>query len=141
MPLKTSQSEELPAVNLTSMIDVVFLLIIFFMVGTRFTDTQQQIGIKLPGVGGLQAQVAPPDRREVSVSRDGVVALDAIPITTDELTRRLLSMRVQYPRLSVVVSGDGTAPYQKVAEAISAVNRAGVVDLSIAMRTQGAVQR
>jgi biopolymer transport protein ExbD len=54
MTLKTSQVEELPGLNLTSMIDVVFLLLIFFMVATKFSETQQQIGIKLPGGAGLR---------------------------------------------------------------------------------------
>ena len=62
MPLKTSTSEELPSVNLTPMIDIVFLLIVFFMVGTQFTDKERQINLKLPGAGQLKAMVAPPDR-------------------------------------------------------------------------------
>ncbi len=40
MPLKTTQVEELPGLNLTSMIDVVFLLLIFFMVATNFSQSQ-----------------------------------------------------------------------------------------------------
>ena len=49
MPLK-NQLEEMPVLNLTSMIDVLFLLIIFFMVGTKFIETERQIDLKLPQV-------------------------------------------------------------------------------------------
>lgn len=49
MPLKTHTDEQ-PSLNLTSMIDVVFLLIIFFMVGTKFTELERKIGLQVPEV-------------------------------------------------------------------------------------------
>ncbi|QDV22659.1 ExbD/TolR family protein [Aureliella helgolandensis] len=136
MPLKTSRSDELPAVNLTPMIDVVFLLIIFFMVGTQFSQSEQQIGLKLPGAGQLKTMIAPPDRREVVVTAEGAVLLDGQNITPQELTRKLEAMRARYPDLRVVVRADGKAEHQFVAAVYGAVNRAGVADLSIAVRSQ-----
>ncbi len=76
MALKTNSMDELPSVNLTPMIDVVFLLIIFFMVGTQFTEQERQIEVKLPGAGELQSMIAPPDRREITVDAQGAISLD-----------------------------------------------------------------
>jgi hypothetical protein len=59
MPLKTSQ-EELPSINLTSMIDVLFLLIIFFMVGTRFSENDTSIEVNLPKVANGGAMMPAP---------------------------------------------------------------------------------
>jgi len=126
MPLKTSQVEEMPALNLTSMIDVVFLLLIFFMVAAKFSETQGQIGIKLPGAAGMQAMVAAPDQRNVNVGRDGQVQLDGQAINLPELTNRLRSMHAQYPGLVVGVNGDPDASYQTVMSAMVAVQSAGV---------------
>ncbi len=136
MPLKTSTSEELPSVNMTPMIDVVFLLIIFFMVGTQFSETERQIGLKLPGAGQLKAMVAPPDRREIIVTENGTVLLDGQTMSVDLLSQRLQTMRVRYPELGVVVRADGKAEHQYVAAVYGAINRAGVSDLSIAVRYQ-----
>ncbi|MFN9913481.1 MAG: ExbD/TolR family protein, partial [Pirellulaceae bacterium] len=58
MPLKLHQ-EETPTINLTSMIDVVFLLLIFFMVGTRFRDSESNIAIDLPRVSPTGAATDP----------------------------------------------------------------------------------
>ena len=126
MPLKTSQVEELPGLNLTSMIDVVFLLLIFFMVATKFSESQQQIGIKLPGGTALNALVAAPDQRNVGVARDGSVTLDGQPVNLGELTNRLRAMHAQYPGLVVAVNGDSDASYQTVMSAMLAVQSAGV---------------
>ncbi len=49
MPLKT-HPDETPALNLTAMLDVMFLLIIFFMLGTRFADQERQIALQVPTV-------------------------------------------------------------------------------------------
>jgi biopolymer transport protein ExbD len=126
MPLKTSQVEELPGLNLTSMIDVVFLLLIFFMVATKFSESNQQVGIKLPGGAALQAMVAAPDQRNVGVARDGSVTLDGQPVNLAELTNRLRTMHGQYPGLVVAVNGDSDASYQTVMSAMLAVQSAGV---------------
>ena len=49
MPLKI-QHDEAPALNLTSMIDVLFLLIIFFMVATKFDEMERNIEVAVPEV-------------------------------------------------------------------------------------------
>ena len=47
MPLRTHQ-DEAPAINLTPMIDIVFNLIIFFMVGARFTELEKKVDLAVP---------------------------------------------------------------------------------------------
>jgi biopolymer transport protein ExbD len=136
MPLKTSTSEELPSINLTPMIDVVFLLIIFFMVGTQFTKSEREIGLKLPGVGGLKAMVTAPDRREIVVTSDSRILLDGQPLSADQLAEQLRSMRVRYPELRVVVRADGQVAYQAVVAVMGAASRAGISDISTAVLTQ-----
>ena len=49
MPLKTHLDEQ-PSLNLTPMIDIVFLLIIFFMVGTKFTELERKIALEVPQI-------------------------------------------------------------------------------------------
>lgn len=134
MPLKTSRSEELPVVNMTPMIDVVFLLIIFFMVGTQFSESEKNIAVSLPGAGSLNAMMSPPDRREITVAVDGTLSLDGTVMQHEQVTDRLVAMRRQYPDLRVVVRADADAKYQFVVTAFGAANRAGVEDVSTATR-------
>ncbi len=135
MPLKTSTSEELPSVNLTPMIDVVFLLIIFFMVGTQFTQSEQEIALKLPGVGALKTMVAAPDRREIIVAIDGQIYFDGEVFTPEQLSQKLRTLRTRYPELRVSLRADGDVKLQAVAAAMAAANRAGVSDLTVAVRS------
>jgi biopolymer transport protein ExbD len=80
--------------------------------------------------------VAPPDRREITVTADGQIVLDGQNLSVNELTNRLAAMKDQFPGLRVVVRADGKAEHQFVAAVYGAVNRAGVADMSIAVRFQ-----
>ncbi|HTU27509.1 MAG TPA: biopolymer transporter ExbD [Pirellulales bacterium] len=138
MPLKTSQLEEMPALNLTSLIDVLFLLIIFFMVGTKFIENERQIELEVPKVAAGGALSAAPEKRVVNVYHDGVITLDGQTVTLAELTARLAHATAQYKRLGVLVRGDGNAPLQQVANVLAACKQAGVGEMAIAVRAAAA---
>jgi biopolymer transport protein ExbD len=133
MPLKTHLDEE-PTLNLTAMLDVMFLLIIFFMLGTRFVDEERKIGLKLPEVTDRGALSAAPARKEVNVYRDGTITLDKSTVTLDELTMRLAAAHRQYNELGVLVRGDAQGEFQPVASVLNACKQAGVQDLGITVR-------
>jgi len=133
MPLKTHVDEQ-PTLNLTPMIDVVFLLIIFFMVGTKFTELERKIGLKVPEVSDSGALTAAPEKKVVNVYHDGKVTLDRVPVTLEELTRRLAAARSQYADVGVMIRGDGQGPFQRVAEVLNACKQAGIGELGISVR-------
>ncbi|NQU20675.1 MAG: biopolymer transporter ExbD [Candidatus Nealsonbacteria bacterium] len=132
MPLKTHLDEQ-PTLNLTSMIDIVFLLIIFFMVGTKFTELERKIPLQVPEVADDGTLTAAPIRRIVNVYRDGRVTLDDTEVTLDELIATLAEVCRQYSEIGVLVRGDGRGNYQHVAEVLTACKRAGVRRLEIAV--------
>jgi biopolymer transport protein ExbD len=134
MPLKTHLDDE-PTLNLTAMLDVMFLLIIFFMLGTRFIDDERKIGLRVPEVVDRGTLTAAPARREVNVYRDGTITLDKKNVTLDELTVRLAAARRQYSELSVLVRGDARGEFQSVASVLTACKKAGIHDLGITVRS------
>lgn len=134
MPLKP-QFDEAPSLNLTAMLDVMFLLIIFFMLGTRFIDEERKIGLKVPEVAAQGTLGAAAARREISVHRDGTITLDRVPVNLEQLTARLALARRQRSDLSVLVRGDAQGAFQNVASVLTACRRAGIHDLGITVRT------
>ena len=84
MPLKTTQ-DETTSVNLTPMIDVVFLLVIFFMVATKFTEMERSIDLELPTAAAAGDTTPPPQPKVVAVFSDGhVEAGRQAPVSTRE---------------------------------------------------------
>ncbi len=141
MPLKTSQDDEMPAINLTPMLDIVFNLIIFFMVGTRFVDSEHKVDVKVPQVKSDQKLAAVPDKRIINVFRDGRIALDRQEVTLEQLTAKLGSDRRSRPDMGVVIRGDAEGPFQNVATVLTACRDAGIADMGISVRLQPTKQR
>jgi biopolymer transport protein ExbD len=134
MPLKTHLDDE-PTLNLTAMLDVMFLLIIFFMLGTRFIDDERKIGLRVPEVVDRGALTAAPARKEVNIYRDGTITLDKTPVNLEQLTARLAAARRQYSDLGVLVRGDARGDFQSVASVLTACKQAGIHDLGITVRS------
>ena len=133
MPIKAQRDED-PVLNLTSMIDIVFLLIIFFMVGSRFTDFEHSVEVKVPQVSDIGALTPAPEKRVVNVYRDGRIALDRTFVSLNQLTAELSAAHREYEQLGVIVRGDAEGQFQNVADVLSACRRAGVSDMGISVR-------
>lgn len=131
MPLKTRQ-DELPELNMTPMIDVVFLLIIFFMVGAKFTD-ERTIKLQVPKVGHAVAEMDLSERRVIDVLRDGRILLDDQPTSLEDLTAALRNQRELQGGLRLAVRGDAEGSFQNVASVLAACRTAGINDLAISV--------
>lgn len=136
MPLKVREHEE-PTLNLTPMIDVVFLLIIFFMVGARFTELEREFDINLPTVSEARPLTNPPDRIEVNVFRNGRIKVAGQFLTIDELNVRLQQAQQRYADQAVMIRADGNNAYQKVIDVLSVCEQAQIKHFTLAARVEG----
>jgi biopolymer transport protein ExbD len=126
--------DETPTINLTPMIDVVFLLIIFFMVGTKFTELERKIALQVPQISNVQTLTPAPERRVINVYRDGRVSLDREVLTLEQLVTTLSTARQEYADLGVLVRGDAEGPFQNVASVLGACRQAGISEMGISVR-------
>ena len=126
------EEHEEPEVNLTSLIDVVFLLLIFFMISTTF-DRQALLRLDLPEATTSEADSVP-QFIEVTVSEDGRIFVDDNLLTenTNRALRAVLGdLRAQTPDIPLVVRADERASHGLVvmvldAAAAEGINRVGI---------------
>jgi biopolymer transport protein ExbD len=133
MPLKTHADED-PVLNVTSMIDVVLVLTIFFMVATKFRDDERKLDLKVPVVSNQGPLTTAPEPRVVNVYQDGHVSLGTKPMSLDELTKTLTAAHNQYKKLAVLIRGDKLATHGRMTEVYSACQRAGISELAISVK-------
>ncbi|MFN5299914.1 MAG: ExbD/TolR family protein [Planctomycetaceae bacterium] len=131
MPLKLQPLEE-PQLNLTPMIDVVFNLLIFFMVGTRFADLERQFDVQLPQVSAAQPLSNPPDEIVVNVYADGRLLVSREELSRAELQDRLTTARERYAEQAVLIRGDGGASFQQIADVLAVCHAAQIRNFSLA---------
>lgn len=133
MPLKAN-TVEAPVVNLTPMIDVVFLLLIFFMVAAKFTNLERRIDLSVPRVAQAAAMTPAPAKRMVNIYADGRILLDGDPVDLAGLTTRLLALQAQYDDAPVLIRGEANASHQRVTEVLAACRAAGLSQPSLAVQ-------
>lgn len=130
MPIRRKTTED-ASINLTPMIDVVFLLVIFFMVGSEFSEAESRIEVNVPNISEMQAITRIPDERVVGISIEGLITLDDQIVSIQELTDRLRVDHANYPDLRVAVRGEASGSLQQTVEVLHAVRSSGVEKIGI----------
>ncbi len=136
MKLRASRREE-PEVNLTPLIDVVFLLLIFFMVSTTF-QRESELKIELPEAS-TEPSEAPQDALEIVIDREGNYYLGGEQVINQELKtlRRAIEKAVaQRKNPPLVIRADANTPHQAVIRAMDAASQLGLSQMSLATSTQ-----
>ncbi len=135
MPLKTDTLDE-PLLNLTPMIDVVFLLIIFFMVGARFTEEahDQQFDVELPTASPVEVMSRQPDPVVISVARTGKMVFNKKEVSPEQLLSELMAAKAAYAERAVLIRADGQGDYQAVVDVMNACHKAKIKKFSLAFQ-------
>jgi biopolymer transport protein ExbD len=132
MNLATRSKEE-PEVNLTSLIDVVFLLLIFFMVSTSFVK-ESRLTITLPEAES-EAPAAEAERLEVAITAAGTFLVNGRELVNNSpvtLRRALLEVSGGDTGLPVTIVADADARHQSVVTVMDVAGRMGFVKIDIA---------
>lgn len=123
-----------PEVNLTSLIDVVFLLLIFFMISTSFVK-QSQINISLPEADSSAIVEEQPEQIDVMITASGTYLVNGRELINNraETIRNALQKVSQGNNdLPMTISADADAKHQYVVTAMDVAGRLGFTQISIA---------
>lgn len=129
------QSREEDSINLTPLIDVVFLLLIFFMVSTTFTK-ETHLKIDLPEAVGEPA-TKPAEPLEIIVSATGEYAVNGQSLVNNKaatLRSALSELAGDDTSRALLITADAKAPHQFVVRAMDSAGQLGFVNLSITTR-------
>ncbi len=134
--LSGTQQDDLPTLNMTPLIDMVFLLIIFFLVGTRFEqyENERRLDLQVPEVAAARPMVSAPSQLVIEVTRDGTIRWAGSPVSLPELAKRLAEALQDDPDRAVLIRGDGRATLQPVADVLSICQQQGVRHLGVSVR-------
>ncbi|MEZ5965067.1 MAG: biopolymer transporter ExbD [Planctomycetota bacterium] len=135
MRLEREEAQE-QDLNLTPLIDMVFLLLVFFLAATTFARTEVEMDLDLP-----RSQAAKSDREThllvVNVRRDGSIRVDGREVTPDGLRQRLRAAAERNKDQSVLIRGDTSVQFGAVAMALDACLGAKLSKVSVAAEPEG----
>lgn len=129
----------LATLEVTSLVDVVFLLIIFLLVTTTFKKNDYAFVVDLPTSSAEQIQVST-DKTTVFITKDGDMFLLEVPadrpldapdidagkkVSADELRERLTALFERRPDASIAIRGEKEASYQNMMDVVGTLQEVG----------------
>ncbi len=129
-------SEEDFSLSLTSLIDVVFLLLIFFMVSTTFIDFSRRLDIRLPEAKAGSVTGERARQFLIEVGKDGRITLNGKDVSLSLLERRLEASRGTEGR-TALVRADRSLPYGLIIRVMGLCRAAGIEDIGVAVKGDG----
>jgi len=125
-------------VDITPLIDVVFLLLIFFMVSTTF-QTERQIRIELPQATGEERE-HPPQELEITIDRKGTFYVNRREV----INRQIETLKAAIGKavkgaenIPVIINADARTPHQAVMTAMDAASQMGLTHMTFLANDQG----
>jgi len=119
--------------NVTPMLDLSYTLLVIFILMT--TAAVQGTMVNLPKASAADS-LSKPKTKAVTVSNEGRIFLDTLPVTIEELEQRLAYEKASDPDLPVVLRGDDLVHYQRVMEVIEVLGRVGIDRVGLATQVR-----
>lgn len=125
-------------IEIIPMIDVVFFLLVFFMMASLSMTVYRGLPVNLPrATTGAQT---PNESAAITVARDGQAYLDRQPVTRAALGERLRGLVGANPAVAIVITADEEVAHGRVVDVLDEVRAAGVTKMAIAIRPQAAAR-
>lgn len=121
-------------INITPMLDLTYVLLVIFIILT--TASVQGVKVEVPHTA-TAGNLAKPQTRAITVTREGNVFLDAYPVDMQQLEARLAQYKAANPALPVVLKGDAEAQYDKVMQALEICKRLEILEIGLVTKRMG----
>ncbi len=131
-----------PEVNMTSLIDVVLLLLVFFMVSTSFVK-QSQISIRLPEADSTAIVEEVAEQLDIMITEQGTFLVNGRELINNRpetIRNALQKLSAGNTRMPLTISADGNTPHQYVVTAMDVAGKLGFVKINIATMNDSAEQ-
>lgn len=129
MAVKIKTGTALGALSLTPLIDVVFLLLIFFLVATRFAQEDRELDVPLPDASEAKPLTVAPKEVFINIDQQGHFYVGGQEVDAQELEAILVRAATNNPlNQSVIIRADKRVPFDFVVQAINLCKKAGIHD-------------
>jgi biopolymer transport protein ExbD len=118
-------------INITPMLDLAYVLLVIFIIMT--TATVQGMKVNLPKASA-QPSLSQQTTKAITVTGDGKIFLDTVPVTLAELEQRLIQQKALTPEFPVVLRGDAQAQYQNVTDVLDLLSRLSITQIGLATK-------
>ena len=134
MQLQPGGNKPYDDINITPMLALAYVLLIIFIIMT--TAAVQGMKVNLPQSSSTQS-LATPTTKAITITADGRIFLDTVPVSMADLQTRLVADEAATPGFPVVLSGDGQASYQTIMNVLDLLGRLNITSVGLATKLAG----
>ncbi len=138
MNFRRNSRSRAASVQMASLMDVIFLLLCFFVTSSVFSQWETEISIALPTAKSATVPGRMPGEIILNMATDGSVSVNGQKLTLAEVTERLTRIAKLYPGQPVVIRADKATPYESLVGLIDACRTADVWNFSLATKDEDA---
>ncbi len=122
-------------INVTPMVDLYLVLLLIFIIMT--TAGVQGVKVNLPRGGPASSKpLEGPKMQAITVNTEGKIFLNTLPVTLDELSSKLESIKASTPDVPVVIRGDSASQYQGIMDVLNVCGRLGITQIGLATQAR-----
>jgi len=132
MNFRKSKLGGLPALQMTSLMDVVFLMLLFFITTSVFSQWEYEINISLPTAQSSKVPERLPGEIIINIAKDGRVSVNQQDLTLGALKTRLDRLARYFPGQPVVLRADKETRYEDLIKVIDTCRKADIWNFSMA---------
>ena len=132
MKFKRNSRSHAPGLALTSMLDVIFLLLCFFVTASVFSQWESEISIQLPSAETSDEPDRLPGEIIVNLAKDGTIVVNGQALALEDLKARLAKVAKYYPGQPVIIRADKELAYERLVKVIDACRAADIWNFSLA---------
>ena len=136
MNFRRNSRSRAASVQMASLMDVIFLLLCFFVTTSVFSQWETEISISLPTAKSSTVPGRMPGEIILNLDKDGAVSVNGQPLTLAEVTERLTRIAKLYPGQPVVIRADKATAYDSLVGVIDACRTADVWNFSLATKDE-----
>lgn len=139
MNLDLDEGTEDSRADLTPLIDVVFQLLIFFLLATTFADPERELELDLPTAESGDRLDEEPEELVLDVLADGSIRHSGRELSSGQLRSLLERTASANPKTAITIRGERQARHESIVGVLDACGSAGLTQLSIATRAPEAL--
>ncbi len=130
------EESEAPGIQLAPLVDIVFLLLVFFLVATTYLDEEKDLTLVLPRAAAGDESGPKLERILLNVRSDGTVLLGKVPLDRRGLYRALVEARRENRDIPVILRGDRSASHGDIVGVLSICRRARIRNVAVAVEPE-----
>jgi biopolymer transport protein ExbD len=132
MNFRKKSRNALPGFQMTAMMDVIFLLLCFFVTTSVFSQWEYEIDITLPSAQSGKVPDRLPGEIIINIARDGRISVNQQDLTLDALRQRLDRLARYFPGQPVVLRADKETRYEDLIKVVDTCRKADIWNFSMA---------